>query len=94
MVDSVRTQKDIPTALYYVCSNDTFMSGWGYAQGLINTLIFPCDSYDEAKKVMEHAEGRSDQNWVRLCGSKPKLRAGHFYQVKTKVEYPHWYGME
>jgi hypothetical protein len=94
MVESVTSQKDIPAAPYYVLSNDTFMSGWGYAKNTINTLIFPCCDWDTAKKVMEYAESRSDQNRVRICCSKPTLRAGHFYQVKTQEEYPHWYSLE
>ena len=43
---------------YYVTMNDTFMSGWGYAEGKINKLIFECDSYKEAEIVAENARYR------------------------------------
>jgi len=78
------------TTLWVLC-NDSFMSGWGEARGVINTLIFPCVDLAQANIVADNARRRSDQKYVRIVGNAPRLRDGHFYQVKTIDEYPNWY---
>jgi len=65
---------EIPAVPVYVCSNDSFMSGWGHARGRINVCVVPCASADEAKKVVEYIESRSDQKRVRVCYTKPQPR--------------------
>jgi hypothetical protein len=91
MRDVVTSAREIPKAESYVLCDDKFMSGWGDARGLTNTLIFTCDSYEEAMIVSENASNRSDTRRVRICMTKPRLRQGHLYQVKTKESYPTWY---
>ena len=44
----------IPKAAWYVLSNDSFMSGWGYAKGKINTCVVPCLSYHQAMIVRDY----------------------------------------
>jgi hypothetical protein len=90
-LDVVTSQREIPKAPFYVCCNDSFMSGWGHAQGKVNTLIFPCQSYEEAEIVERNARRRSDQKFVRICTRKPKLNPYHLYQVKTRDTYDRWY---
>lgn len=83
---------NIPDAPYYVLSNDTFMSGWGCASGKINTLILPCDSWEEANTVATNAKTRKEQKYVRIVDKKPRLRhATHVYSVHTREEYWGWY---
>jgi hypothetical protein len=93
-VNSIDQRSQIPESPYYVLCNDTFMSGWGHAQGLINTLILTCDSWEQARKVEDYIMTRKDQRYIRIVSNKPRLRAGHLYQVKTPADYPRWYGIK
>jgi len=78
------------TTLWVLC-NDRFMSGWGRANGMINTLIFPCRDLAEANIVEANARRRGDMKYIRVVSNIPRLRGGVFYQVKTRDEYPKWY---
>ena len=92
MYDNVTSKSEIPDAKYYVLANDTFMSGWGEAEGKTNTLIFTASSYDEAEIVSDNAKTRSDMKRVRINSNKPSLqKSGYYYQVKTKDVAPNWY---
>ena len=64
----------LPDAYAYVCSNDTFMSGWGWSKGQINVCVVPCADHEEVKRVLEYIERRTDQNYVRVCYNKPRPR--------------------
>ena len=89
---TITSQSQIEESPCYVCSNDRFMSGWGPAKGKINTVILPCESTDEAKRVMANAKARGDQKYVRICYSKPSLRnRTHLYSYHTKDDYSRWY---
>jgi hypothetical protein len=57
----------IPKAAWYVLSNDSFMSGWGYAKGKINTCVVPCLSYHQAMIVRDYVLSRKDQKRVRIA---------------------------
>jgi hypothetical protein len=83
--------EQIPTAPYYVLSNDTFMSGWGPAADKINTVVLPCRSYEEAEAVVKYAKSRTDQQRVRIVGNKPQLRHGVLYSVVVNRNYSAWY---
>jgi hypothetical protein len=82
----------IPTAPYYVMSNDTFMSGWGPATDKVNTVVLPCRSYEEAETVAKYAKSRTDQQRVRIVMNKPQLRHGVLYSVVVNRSYSAWYG--
>lgn len=75
----------------WVLTNDRFMSGWEQTKGMINTLIFPCKDLAQANIVADNARRRGDQSYVRIVGNAPRLRTGHYYQVKTILDYPTWY---
>lgn len=64
----------IPDAYAYVCSNDTFMSGWGHAKNMINVCVVPCADHEEVKRVLEYVERRTDQKYIRVCYAKPRPR--------------------
>jgi hypothetical protein len=51
----VTTAEAIPSAPYYVLSDDAFMSDWGEAQGRVNTIILPCSDWAEAETVATNA---------------------------------------
>lgn len=52
--------------MYYVVMIDSFMSGWGKAEGKENVLIFECETKDEAKVVYDNANSRSDMRDVEI----------------------------
>ena len=92
MNDQVTVRSQISDAPFYVLCNDSFMSGCGHAAGEINTLIFPCESHDQALIVEQNARNRSDMRYVRVVANKPRLKPlGYLYQVKTPDTYPNWY---
>lgn len=65
--------KDIPSAPYYVLSNDSFMSDWGAARSKINTCVVPCATWDEAVAVQHYVQSRREQKRVRIaCSVRPK----------------------
>lgn len=77
---------------YYVTMTDPFMSGWGKAEGLINKLVFECNSYDEALVVAENAEKRGDMDYINIVDSKPWYDPKRYYaQFHTKRVAPTWY---
>ncbi len=77
---------------FYVTMTDSFMSGWGMAQGRTNKLVFICDSYEEAEIVHENAKNRSEMKYVNISANFPYYNNSKYYtQIKTKEEYPNWY---
>jgi len=77
---------------FYVTMTDRFMSGWGMAEGLINKLVFECDSYDEALVVAENAESRGDMSYINIVDRKPWYNPNRYYvQFKNKRNSSAWY---
>lgn len=97
ITDRVTSQSQIPNTEYYVLCNDKDTTRF-FRLGLnhrINTLIFPCDNYNEAKKVYEYADNRHSQTYVRIVRNKPRLNhKTHVYQLKSKQSYPRWYSIK
>lgn len=94
MTTHYRTTDDtttIPSAPYYVTADDTFMSGWGEAEGLTNTVILPCDSYDEAVIVSDNAEARSDMTNVQIVTEIPDVGDNTLLTVMTRDDAARWY---
>ncbi len=76
----------------YVTMTDTFMSGWGMAESKINKLILVCDTYDQARLVVQNAMDRSDQKYINIRTTKPYYSPKNYYaQVKTIKDMPNWY---
>jgi len=88
---TVERRSDIPDAPYYVLSNDSFMSGWGYAAGMINTVVLPCETWEEARIVERNAKARGDQKYVRIVTQKPRMKAHVLYSLHTRDDYDAWY---
>jgi len=92
MSKTITNRSEIPDAPYYVLANDTFMSGWGLAEGKINTIILPCVNWAEAKAVSEYAKSRDEMKHVRIVSKKPRLRlATHLYSLMTYQDAKAWY---
>jgi hypothetical protein len=87
----ITTAEAIPTAPYYVLSDDSFMSDWGEAEGRVNTIILPCSDRTEADIVATNARNRDEQRNVRIIDRKPPLSSGVVYSLMTKEEASRWY---
>src|ERR1700687_2166219 len=88
---TINSQSEIPDAYAYVLTNDNFFSGWGPARDLINTIILPCESWEEAEQVAAYAESRPEQRRVRITAKKPVLRPGHLYSLLVRSEASAWF---
>lgn len=77
---------------YYVTMTDSFLSGWGRAEGKIAKFVMVCDSYEEAKHVAEYARSRSDQKYVRIANNCPRYDSRHYLvQFRNREDSPIWY---
>jgi hypothetical protein len=77
--------------IYYVTMTDSFMSGWGEANGRINKLVFVCHGY-EAKIVEDNAHERTDMKYINICINKPYYnKRDYLTQYQTKGDYKNWY---
>jgi hypothetical protein len=93
---SIQTQdpRDIPDAECYVVAIDTFLSGWGGAQGLTNMVVLPCDCASEAEAVARYADSRTDTKAVQVVIEKPSARRwpGVLWSIMSPDDAPAWYG--
>lgn len=82
--------KDIPSAPYYVLSDDVFMSGWGEAEGATNRCVVACSNLKVAERVARYAHGRKEQRNVRIVQTKPGRRRGYVYSlIQEWIEVSH-----
>ena len=49
---------------YYVTATDTFMSGWGCAEGKINKIAIGCNNRSEVAEVKAALRGRSEMKYI------------------------------
>ncbi|QVW28899.1 hypothetical protein [Bacillus phage SWEP1] len=77
---------------FYVTMTDTFMSGWGEAEGKTNKLVLVCDSYEQAEIVEENAKNRGDMKYVSIASTKPHYNPSKYHvQFKTIDDMASWY---
>jgi len=77
---------------FWVSMTDSFLSGWGPAEGKINKLIFPCETREEAEIVSENARARSDMQYVYICIHKPWYNAmDYLVSQHDKTDYDSFY---
>lgn len=67
--------------MFYVTMTDTFMSGWGKAEGKKNKLVFECDTLKEAEIVKDNAENRDEMKYVNINDEKPNYYPKENYFV-------------
>jgi len=72
------------TKKYYVTMTDSFMSGWGEAEGKINKLVIACNTYKQAEAVARNAELRPEMKYVNITSKKPYYNPRR-YLVSTKT---------
>ncbi len=77
---------------FYVTMTDSFLSGWGGAEGKTCKYIYPCSNYREASIVADNAKGRGDQRYVNIRTSKPYYNSRtHLTKWASKENNASWY---
>ena len=71
---------------YYVTMKDTFMSGWGQAEGLVNIYQVECDTSEQAEQVAYAGRGREEMRNVRISEG----RAPYYSKAKYLVTKKHY----
>lgn len=78
--------------MFYVTMTDTFLSGWGKAEGKKAKYVYVCNTREEAEIVKENARRRGDQKYINIRITKPVYSSiTHFVQYETKETSPCWY---
>ena len=57
--------------MYYVTMTDSFLSGWGKAEGRSNKFVIACDTLSQAIIISDKARRRSEMKYVRISSRKP-----------------------
>lgn len=60
--------------VFYVSMTDTFLSGWGEAEGKTAKYVVKCQTYEQAKQIKRNAEKRSDMKNIRIGTKKPTFK--------------------
>lgn len=69
--------------MYYVTMTDTFMSGWGLAEGKTNKLIIECETYEEALTIEHNARNRPEMKYVSISSKRPRYGRNVFPSWST-----------
>lgn len=76
--------------MYYVTMTDSFMSGWGKAEGRINKFVVVCDNYSQAEEIEQKAGRRHEMKYVRISMRKPCYNSARYLTSWSKYEDIHW----
>jgi hypothetical protein len=93
MVETASTQSEIPEAAFYVTAIDSFMSGWGGAQGKSNVICLPCVDESQAKKAMAYMLSRPEIEKIKVSRQKPLVDVEATVSVFNPQDQPVWYGL-
>ena len=56
----------------YVGMTDTFMSGWGEAEGRTNRYVVACETREQAHQIEKAAHNRDEMKRVSITMTEPK----------------------
>jgi hypothetical protein len=77
---------------YYVTMTDSFLSGWGMAEGKTNKLVIECDTLAEAQIVKRNAKDRSEMKYVRISYKKPSYNQSMYLtHYEDKTNFSRWF---
>jgi hypothetical protein len=93
MAERANAQSDIPQAPFYVTAVDSFMSGWGEAQGRVNLVCLPCENEAEVKAVLAYVRTRPEMERVKVSHTAPLVDAETEVSVYSVEAQPVWYGL-
>lgn len=65
----------------YVSMIDTFMSGWGEAQGENNLHVIECETLDQAEAVLKAAKDRKETEYVSVSTKFPNKRVNRYVRL-------------
>ena len=57
--------------MYYVSMVDSFLSGWGRAEGKISVVVIKCSTLSEAEECKELCDTHPDMKDVEISTVKP-----------------------
>ena len=60
----------------YVGMTDTFMSGWGDAEGRTNRYVVECDTEIQAQQIEKAARARDEMKRIKRTCHQPKSTGG------------------
>jgi len=63
---------------FYVTMTDTFLSGWGKADGKKAKYIVCCDTYDDAERIEQTAKNRKEMKYKK---AQPLIESGDWKLV-------------
>lgn len=78
---------------FYVRMVDTFMSGWGPAQGRRAIYVVFCDTMEVAEAIEKAAQDRSEMKYITIGEGEPRAARSsdlHTYKHVTELGGP-WY---
>lgn len=64
--------------MVYVIMTDTFMSGWGMAENLINKYVVVCDTHTQAHTIVKNARKRSEMKYINTRSTKPSYPSSRY----------------
>jgi len=79
----ITSAREIPDAEYYVTGTDTFFS-YSILCATKDKVVLPCESRAEAEIVAANARNRSDQKYVSIRLTKPRITTGTRWSLLTK----------
>ena len=81
-----KENKAIPTRKYYIVMTDSFMSGWGKAEGKTNKLVIGTDDYKLAQLIEHNAKERKEMKYVSIRTTKPNYKSNIVVSYKDASE--------
>lgn len=80
--------------MLWVRATDSYLSGWGAAQGKKNVMVFECKTRAEADWIEAKLLARSEMKHVMLCANRPVARRGVMISYCTRETHANWYPPE
>ncbi len=91
-INDRRSDESVPWG--FVVFTDSFMSGWGGAQGGRSLYALAVCSPKEAETVLASGKHRTEMKRGRLVTALPRLRAGDHLSITDREESPRWYEVD
>lgn len=92
IIDDRRTDEDKAATLFLVVATDSFMSGWGKAQGR-SLFAVPCRDEAQAEIVADNMRHRSEMKRVRIVNRtwRPSLTSGDHLSIRDMSDCDRFY---
>ena len=88
----IRSKHEIPEAEYYVTAEDSFMSGWGEAEGMTSLVLLPCADREEARIVADNVRSHREMRRVHTHANPPDLPYTSCHvSLMTRTSASRWY---